>query len=279
MGTRRRRLASGRIVGALAALAVVGLTVTAVAVTALAPSAEARTLCGRVQSGGRPVQSASVLATGEGAYAKTDSSGLFCLTDLEAEVHKLQIFALGFSPVERYLPASRPETLLVELVPLRTLSSAGLSPSKVSPPPAPSPRPALDVVLELPEYVTREDSLRLARAPKDAFERSLQRIHALLSNRELADSVSRRGSWRDVAEYIRLLPGPEISDDAAANREVVAIANYLLQAACVAWARAAVLEDDRESASEARRALRRRLGGIEAAYTAWMARIEARLPR
>jgi hypothetical protein len=223
-----------------------------------------------VQSGGKPVRGASVLAAAEGAYAETDSSGLFCLLDLEAEVQRLQIFALGFAPVERYLP-SRPETLVVELVPLRTLSSGGPLLVSREPPPDGRAKPRRDIVTELPEYLARDDSLRFARPPSGEFERSLQRFHALLSTRALADSVTRARGWAGVARSLQATAVPKEGADPA-------VADYVRQAEAVAWARAAVLENDREAAERARRALARRRSRNDPGYDAWRARIEALLP-
>ena len=100
-------------------------------------------ICGSVWSGGRPVSGAQVLASAEGVIATTDDDGNFCLRDLYSELQKLQILALGFSRLERwvqYAPDRAPVRL--ELTPLRSLSFSGsgsATPSDKPPSHAPYP--------------------------------------------------------------------------------------------------------------------------------------------
>lgn len=223
-----------------------------------------------MQSGGKPVRGASVLATAEGAYARTDSTGLFCLRELDGAVQRLQIVALGFGPVERYLPAHA-ETLVIELVPLRGLSGGG-------PATASAPRTPAEVFAAVPEFLTADDSLRFARSPKSEIERTLLRLHALLAVRAHADSISRAGAWREVAGAIRAVKPPAPKGDASARREAESVADWLQQAEAVAWGRAALLGDDPDAARRAREALARKRTARDPGFDAWRARLEALLP-
>jgi len=194
--------------------------------------------------------------------AHSDTTGLFCLTGLRGKTQRLQILALGFAPVERFLPVGA-ETLLVELVPLRTLSTANVAPAKRA-------RAGRDVTKDVPEFIVSSDPTRLP------FGNTLSgRIRWQLSDSAYADSVTRRGSWRDVAalvEEAQKLECPQWKDEDGP-------CGYLLQAETVVWARAAVVGRDDDAGRRARASLarlRQTRGGPE--FEAWAARIEALLP-
>jgi hypothetical protein len=249
---RSRAVAIGRVGSALA---VAGLLAVS------GSDAGAATLCGRVESGGHPIRGASVLAADEGRVAHTDTTGLFCLQKLRGKTQRLQILALGFAPVERFLPAGT-ETLFVELVPLRTLSSAHMAPAK-------NPQPSRDVTKEVPEFPLPSSS---SEAP---FGVRSSTLRTQLSDSAFADSVTRNGSWQDVAARVAEAQQAECSEAGGGG----AVCAYLLQAEAVAWARAAVVEADTKAGQRARDALARLSEHHESSeFRAWAARLEGLLP-
>lgn len=224
--------------------------------------AAAGRLCGYLESGGHPIRGASILAAGEGRVAHSDSAGLFCLDGLRNATQRLQILALGFAPVERFLPVGA-ETLLVELVPLRTLSTASVAPARRA-------SRSRDMRSDLPEFVQYGDSSLWITGPAE-----LRHLHALLSDSALVDSVTTRGSWRAVCDLVTALQQRLCPTTTIQVREC----DYLRRAEVVAWARAAVVEEDGDTSRRAREALAElRKRRSETDLEAWAARIEARLP-
>lgn len=220
----------------------------------------AERVCGTVLSAGGPVRGAHVAAAERGLIALTDSTGAFCLENVEPGALVLRVFALGFQPAERLAGvAPGMEPVRFELQPLRGGSgtwstggaggdsSAGGSSAAAGPAAAgtsgatdPS-RPGAALFAAVPMLVLPADSAWLAAAHKDAKWDTLKSLHAVLAGRTGPPPLE-PGTWRSVGERARDLRLRECDQERPRKRPLGAEAcAYLARAAAVAELRAARL--------------------------------------
>jgi hypothetical protein len=220
----------------------------------------AERVCGTVLSAGGPVRGAHVAAAERGLIALTDSTGAFCLENVEPGALVLRVFALGFQPAERLAGvAPGMESVRFELQPLRGGSgtwstggagggsSAGGSSAAAGPAAAgtsgatdPS-RPGAALFAAVPMLVLPADSAWLAAAHKDAKWDTLKSLHAVLAGRTGQPPLE-PGTWRSVGERARDLRLRECDQERPRKRPLGAEAcAYLARAAAVAELRAARL--------------------------------------